>query len=101
MSLFVVGPESMVLAFGLSGRPGRSVTTRAEVLAVLDEIERRGEVRLVVIEQRTAERARERVDRMKLDPAAPLVVEVPSLDGPIEGWRTPFDLVRQALGIRI
>lgn len=101
MSLFVVGPEPMVLAFGLSGRPGRSVTTRAEILAVLDEIERRGEVRLVVIEQRTAERARERVDRMKLDPAAPLVVEVPGLDGPMEGWRTPFDLVRQALGIRI
>jgi hypothetical protein len=36
---------------------------------------------------------------MKLDPKAPLVVEIPGFIGPMEGRRTPLDLVRQALGI--
>jgi vacuolar-type H+-ATPase subunit F/Vma7 len=45
--------------------------------------------------------AREEIDRLKLDPRAPLVVELPGIRGPAEDRRTALDLVRQALGIRL
>jgi len=58
-------------------------------------------VKLLVIEESVAEQVRDAVDRLKLDVRAPLVVEVPGFGGSVEERKTPLELVRQALGIRV
>jgi vacuolar-type H+-ATPase subunit F/Vma7 len=101
MSVLVVGSREVVAAFALGGWRGRAVGGRAEALAVLEEAAGGGEVKLLVVEEAVAERVREAIDRLKLDVRAPLVVEVPGFGGPAEERKTPLELVRQALGIRV
>jgi len=101
MNVLVIGSKEMVAAFALGGWRGRAVDGRAEALAVLEEAATSAEVKLLVVEESVAERVREAIDRLKLDVRAPLVVEVPGFGGPVEERKTPLDLVRQALGIRV
>jgi vacuolar-type H+-ATPase subunit F/Vma7 len=101
MSIRVVGPAEIVTAFALAGVRGRAVAGRKETLAALDELAGQRGVRVLAVEEDTAALAREEIDRLKLDPKAPLVVEVPGLRGPAAGRRTALDLVRQALGVRL
>jgi vacuolar-type H+-ATPase subunit F/Vma7 len=98
MTMRIIGSREVVAAFALAGVPGTAAGP-GEVLAALDAVRSQPEVRIVVIEEETADYARAEIDNMKLDPKAPLVVEIPGFIGPMEGRRTPLDLVRQALGI--
>jgi len=97
----VLGSEEMVTAFALAGVGGRVVERRADILSALDEAGGREEVRVLVVEEGIAARAREEFDRLKLDPRAPLVVEVPGPEGPAEERQTALDLVRRVLGLRV
>ncbi len=101
MSVFVLGSREVVTAFALGGMAGKAVARRSEAKAALEETAARSGVKILVVEEAVAEMAREVLDRLKLDPHAPLVVEVPGLAGPAEERRSARDLVRRALGIRI
>jgi len=91
----------MVTAFALAGVGGRAVEERAELLAALDDVAGKDEVRVLAVEEAVAALAREEFDRLKLDPRAPLVVEVPGPWGAEEEGQTALDLVRRVLGIRV
>jgi V/A-type H+-transporting ATPase subunit K len=101
MNIWVVGAAAICAAVALAGVKARVAEGRGEMLAALDELAAREDVRVLAVEEASAELAREAIDRLKLDPRAPLVVELPGIQGPAEGRRTALDLVRQALGIRL
>ncbi len=101
MSVWVVGSAEVVAAFALAGVAGRTAEGRGESVAALEELAGRQEVKILAVEEANAELARDVIDRLKLDPLAPLVVELPGLAGPLPGRRTALDLVRQALGLRL
>jgi vacuolar-type H+-ATPase subunit F/Vma7 len=101
MNIWVLGSAEICAAFALAGVKARVAEGRGEMLAALDELAAREDVRVLAVEEASAELAREAIDRLKLDPRAPLVVELPGIQGPAEGRRTALDLVRQALGIRL
>jgi len=101
MKILVLGPAEMVAAFALGGMSGEAVHDRAELRSVLDRLQNRAETGILVIEEGVAELDRNGIDQLKLDPRAPLIVEVPGLFGPSPGRQTPLDVVRRALGISI
>jgi vacuolar-type H+-ATPase subunit F/Vma7 len=101
MSIWVLGSVETVTAFALAGVGGRAVERRAELLSALDEAVGRDGIRVLAVEEGIAALAREEIDRLKLDPRAPLVVEVPGPLGPTEERQTALDLVRRVLGIRV
>lgn len=101
MNLRLLGSQEMVTALALGGLRGQAVASRNEVLRALEELTAGARVCILVIEEGTAELARVEVDRLKLDPAAPLVVEIPGLAGPLPGRKGVRQLVREALGIRV
>ncbi len=101
MSILILGSKEVATAFALGGMKGRVVHDRSEALAVVEEAGRLAGVKILVVEEEVAEMAREAIDRLKLDPGAPLVVEIPGFSGPSEDRQTARDLVRRALGIHI
>lgn len=100
MDVFILGSSEVVAAFALAGIRGRGVAGRRETLAALDELRGSSDLRLLIVEEESAAGAREELDRWKLDPGAPLVVEVPGFAGPSGEGRSALDVVRRALGIR-
>lgn len=101
MSVWVVGSAEVVAAFALAGVSGRVVEDRRESVSALEELAGREDVKILAVEEAHAEKARDVIDRLKLDAQAPLVVELPGIEGPLAGRRTALDLVRQALGLRL
>lgn len=102
MSIFVLGSPELVAAFALGGMAGRTVGDPEETLAALEEVVGGARpVHLLAIEEAVAESVREEIERLKLSPGGPLVVEVAGFRGPQERRKTPLELVQEALGIRI
>lgn len=101
MNIWVLGSAEICSAFALAGVNVRVVESRGEMLSAFNELAEREDVRVLAVEEASAALVREEIDRLKLDPRAPLVVELPGLQGPAADRRTALDLVRQALGIRL
>ncbi len=101
MNIWVLGSAEVCTAFALAGVKVKVADSRTDILAALEELAGREDVRVLAVEEASAGLAREEIDRLKLDPRAPLVVELPGIHGPAEDRRTALDLVRQALGIRL
>ncbi|MEJ2698910.1 MAG: V-type ATP synthase subunit F [Desulfuromonadales bacterium] len=102
MSIFVLGSREIVAAFALGGMRGKAVEGAHEVLAALDDLFAMAEpVKVLVVEEATANGVRDDIERLKLNPMGPLVVEVSGFAGPAERRKSPLEFVREALGIRI
>jgi vacuolar-type H+-ATPase subunit F/Vma7 len=102
MSIFVLGSREVVAAFALGGMPGRVVQGTGETLDSLEEIgAMEVPVKVLVIEEEAAEGVKDEIDRLKLNPDGPLIVEVCGFGGPSERRKSPLEFVREALGIRI
>lgn len=101
MHVFVLGSAEVVAAFSLGGMRGRQIAGRGAALEALDHIRSGQGVQVLVVEEGLAASVREELDKWKLDPRAPLIVEVPGFAGPSEKRQTAQDLVHRALGIQI
>jgi len=101
MDIYVLGSQEVVAALALAGLPGREIVGKAALHAALAAPEVSASARILVIEEDISRLDRGEIDRMKLDPEGPLVVEIPGIRGPAGERRTPLDLVRQALGINV
>lgn len=101
MNLRVLGSPEVIRAFALGGVAGQVVATRRELLAALGEAGKLSDLKILVVEEQIAQLAREEIDRLKLTPDGPVVVEIAGVAGALAGRRTPLDLVRQALGVNL
>jgi len=101
MKILVLGSAEMTAAFAMGGMDGRAVRDRAGLRAELEKCRRREEIGILVIEEKLARLEQDEIDRLKLDPQAPLIVEVPGFEGPLPERQTPLDVVRRALGISL
>jgi vacuolar-type H+-ATPase subunit F/Vma7 len=104
----VVGDRDTVLAFQLGGVPGRIVETaeeaRAAVAAAVAAVHRDGGPArrpvLLLVTRGTAEPIREYLDRVILDRAGPLVLEIPGFGEPA-GERPVERFVERVLGMHL
>lgn len=108
-SLRILGDRETVLAFALGGVPGRVVRTREETHAALADLVRElraadataaREPVLLLITRGAAEHARAEVDRLTLDAAGPLVLEIPGFTEPL-GENPVQRFVGRVLGVRM
>lgn len=101
MNILVLGTAEVVAALTLAGLEGRTIDERQELLEVLRQPDLAGTVKILVVEEQTADLDRDAVNGLKLDPNSPLVVEIPGIEGPAEDRHTPLEMVRRALGIEL
>ncbi|MCG6908216.1 MAG: V-type ATP synthase subunit F [Desulfobacteraceae bacterium] len=82
MKIFVLADPDTCLTFSLAGIRTQTVYSGAEVLAILESLDRQ-ETGLVLITERLAEKNRDVIDRILLEEDGPLILEIPDIKGPL------------------
>ncbi len=125
MQFFFIGESELVTAFRFVGVPGVAVNDPRESLAVFRRVTR-GLVeeagvalpdaassvagiqaddgvgtRVLIISEEVADSLGQELADWQLSGEYPLVVELPGLQGRIEGRKTLVDSIRDAIGIRV
>lgn len=80
MKIFVLADPETYLAFALAGVKGQPVHSGSAIPAILEAINRK-EIALVLITEALAETNREVIERILLEPASPLILEIPDTKG--------------------
>jgi V/A-type H+-transporting ATPase subunit F len=81
MKIFVIADPETYLAFALAGINGQSVHSEEEVPLILENLNRT-EIGLVLITEVLAEKNRQAIEGILLEPAGPLILEIPGVRGP-------------------
>ena len=97
---FVIGDEDTVLGFRYTGLRGQVVSTEQEARLALQQAVR-ARVPIVVITDVAAQMIREDVNAVRFEAQTPILVEIPTRQGPAEGRPTLLSLIREAVGIRV
>jgi vacuolar-type H+-ATPase subunit F/Vma7 len=107
-SVEIIGDADTVLAFALGGVPGHVTQTagdtEAAVAAVVEQVRQAGGVlpcpTLLLITHGAAAKIRAYLNALMLDPAAPVVLEVPGFGEPL-GESPLAGFVRRILGVPV
>ena len=101
MNFFVIADTETVLAFRSVGVHGQEVHTAQEARAAIEAALRDSTVGVVIITDAIAQAIRSDVNRIRFEEPRPLVVEIPSREGPLPSRPTLVDLIHEAVGIRV
>jgi vacuolar-type H+-ATPase subunit F/Vma7 len=82
MKIFVLADTETLLVYALAGLKGQSVTSEADVPAILEGLTRET-AGLVLITEALARNNREAIERVMTDSGKPLIVEIPDIHGPL------------------
>lgn len=96
MKIFVLADPQTYLAFSLAGIKGRAVRSSSEVTAVLETLGKK-EIGLVLMTERLAEANRDLIERILLRPEAPLILEIPDIQGPVPERRKATERILSLL----
>lgn len=100
----------MVLAFKLTGVDGTVAETRAEVLDAFNRVTGKGGIAnvpsgeiprvLILTEEAASQIEAEEIEWQKSG-KFPLIVEIPGLNGHLEGKKSLSDAIREAIGVEV
>lgn len=97
---FVIGDDDAVLGFRYAGLRGQVVSTEQDTRLALQQAIRAG-VPIVIITDAAAQMIREDVNAVRFEAKTPIIVEIPTRLGPVEGRPTLLSLIREAVGIHV
>lgn len=110
MKFYVIGSREIVLAFKMTGIEGTVAEKRNEVLDAFNRVTGKGGIAnvpsseiprvLILTEEAAAQIENEEIEWQKTG-KFPLIVEVPGLNGHVEGKKTLSDAIREAVGVNI
>jgi V/A-type H+-transporting ATPase subunit F len=100
VKFYCIADEDTVRGFRLAGVEGRAVKTLREAQTALKDAQQDAEVGILILTERVATDLRHRVDKIRLTPDRPLVVQIPGPEGPISSRKTHRQLVQEAIGVR-
>ena len=110
MQYFVIGQREIVLAFKMTGIDGVIADTREQVLEAFNRVTGKGGVaavpadeipRVLILTEEAASLIEDEEIQWQKTGKFPLIVEVPGINGHIEGRKTLTDSIREAIGINI
>lgn len=97
---FVIGDEDTVLGFRFAGLSGQVVSNEQDARLGLEKAMKSG-IPVVIITDVAAQMIRDEVNRVRFEAKTPILVEIPTRDGPIEGRPSLMDLIHEAIGIHV
>ena len=101
MEYFVIGDEEIVIGFGFVGVKGVVVNNREEALIEFEKAVNSGTILIVIITEGVSMLIDDKVSDWQLKGSYPLVVEIPGIEGHIEGRKTMLDSIKEAIGISV
>ncbi|MCF0243050.1 MAG: V-type ATP synthase subunit F [Treponema sp.] len=110
MKFFVIGSREIVLAFKLVGVDGINAETREEVLDAFNRVTGKGGVnavpfgeipRVLILTEDAASMIENEEYNWQKSGKFPLIVEIPGLQGHLEGKKSLSDAIREAVGVQV
>ncbi|HOV13098.1 MAG TPA: V-type ATP synthase subunit F [Spirochaetota bacterium] len=103
MRFFILGDEDVVLAFRFAGVDGVIALNSEEVNLEFDKIckEFYGEVGVLIITEKNSLLLGDKLLEWELTDSYPLIVEIPDMDGHIEGKKSMLETIRKAIGLSV
>jgi V/A-type H+-transporting ATPase subunit F len=98
---FVIGDEEIVIGFSFAGVKGAVVNSRDEALEEFEKAVNAGNILVLIITECVSMLIEDRVSEWQLKGSYPLLVEVPGIEGHIEGRKTILDSIKEAIGISV
>ena len=100
MKTFVIAGEDAVLGFSLAGVPGKIVATEEETHDAFEQALHTEELGVLLITEPVAQMIRPKIDAWIIGGRQPLIMEIPDVQGPRAGRRTPHEFVKSAIGVK-
>lgn len=100
MYAFVIGDHDMVTGFRLVGVRGVIVSSVDEAWHALSRAVGSVDVAVILISEEFSTRMRDKIDKLRLNRIAPLIVEIPGTLRP-SGAIDIRDVVRKAVGVKV
>lgn len=112
MQYFVIGERELVLAFALVGVQGQVAVNRTEALDAFNRVTGKGgviagvpvtgeRVKVLILTEEVAVLLEDEVVAWQKSGEFPLIVEIPGINGHLEGKKTLTDAIREAIGISV
>lgn len=106
MSYCIIGESELVLGFSLVGIKGIEVHSHSEALQAFLQATGQGSgayepMKVLIITEPVAHMLEEEVNTWQMSGSYPLIVEIPSLQGPVEGKKSLTDAIREAIGVHV
>ncbi|HNZ26199.1 MAG TPA: V-type ATP synthase subunit F [Spirochaetota bacterium] len=103
MTFFVMGSEDVTLGFKFVGIEGVIVESDEEINAEFDNVinKRYGEIGILLLTDRVSSRIEEKIMEWQLSGEYPLIVEIPDIEGRMEGKTTLLESIRKAIGLSV
>lgn len=107
MKFYIIGERELVLAFRLTGIEGAVAETRTEVLEAFNRVTSRGGAssgeipRVLILTEHAASQIEDEEIAWQKTGNFPLIVEIPGLNGRLEGKKSLSDSIREAMGVQV
>ncbi|MDR3284306.1 MAG: V-type ATP synthase subunit F [Treponema sp.] len=107
MEYYIIGERELTLAFGLAGVEGAIAVNREEALQAFNQVTGiSGQAvvdrpKVLIVTEAVAVMLGEEILDWQQKSAYPLIVEIPGLQGHLEGKKTLTDAIREAVGIHV
>ena len=111
MEYFIIGERELVLGFMLAGVKGAAVTNRHDALDAFHMVTGSGNLvgalakenrpKVLILTEDVSDMLSKEVLDWQMKGEAPLIVEIPGLQGRIAGKKSLTESIREAVGIQI
>ena len=101
MAFFVIGGEELVVGFRFVGVPGVVVRSSDEALAAFRSATADKAIKVLIITEQAAALITHEVMEWQLGGAYPLIVEIPDVEGHLQGRTSLIDSIREAVGLHV
>lgn len=103
MTFFVLGDEDVILGFQFIGIEGKIVETDEDALREFKNVTSGvyGSIGVILVTEKVTMMIEETIMEWQLSGGYPLIVEVPDLDGHLEGKKTMLESIREAIGLAV
>lgn len=111
MEYFVIGERELILGFALAGVKGKAVSNRQEALdafllvtgqsSSVNALAKTERPKILILTEDVSDMIQDEVNAWQMKGTSPLIVEIPGLNGHIQGRKTLTDSIREAVGIKI
>ena len=110
MKFYIIGSREMTLAFKLIGVDGTIAETRAEVLDAFNRVTGKGAIanvptselpHVIILTEEAASQIEEEEIEWQKTGKFPLIVEIPGLNGHMQGKKTLSAAIKEAIGVEV
>lgn len=111
MEYFVIGEPELVTGFALAGVDGKVALNRQDALdafkqmtgqsSAVSNVTEQNRPKVLIVTEDVADMLQEEILSWQMKGAAPLIVEIPGLQGHLAGRKTLTDAIREAVGIQV